>query len=89
MDANSPAELGGIQAGDIIVELDGEIITTMTQLQTGLSGHQEGDEVKIRVFRDEGLSSQIEQDRIDLNKIGEGEYIDLTIVLRIVDDLSF
>lgn len=89
VDANSPAELGGIQAGDIIVELDGEIITTMTQLQTGLSGHREGDEVKIRVFRDEGLSSQIEQDRIDLNKIGEGEYIDLTIVLRIVDDLNF
>lgn len=89
VDAGSPAEAGGIEAGDIIVELDGEIITTMNQLQNGLAGRNEGDQVKIKVFRDEGLSSQITQDRIDLNKIGEGEYVDLTITLRIVDDLSF
>ena len=88
VDANSPAEAGGIKAGDIIVELDGEIISTMSQLQNGLAGHHEGDQVKIKVFRDEGLSSQITQDRIDLNKIGNGQYIDLTITLRIVDNLN-
>ena len=94
VEANSPAEQGGIQAGDIIVELDDQVITTMTQLQNGLAGHQEGDTVKIKVFREEGLAEQVNAQsstsglRIDPNQIGEGEYLDLTITLRIVDDMS-
>lgn len=88
VDANSPAENGGLRPGDIIVEADGEIITTMSQLQNKLAGHQEGDQVNIKVYRDEAIASQIEQDRIDLTDAGNGEYIDLVITLRIVDDLN-
>ena len=51
-----------------------------------LAGYKEGDTITVKVFRDEGLASQMSQNTIDLSKIGDGQYIDLTIVLRIVDD---
>ncbi|MBE5786665.1 MAG: PDZ domain-containing protein [Clostridiales bacterium] len=95
VEQNSPAENGGILPGDIIVELDGEVITAMSQLQNGLAGHQEGDQVQIKVYRDANLAEQVNAQsgenglRIDTTKLGEGEYIDLTITLRIVDDMAF
>lgn len=86
VDENSPAADGGLQVGDIIVEVDGEIVSNNTALTNKLAGYKEGDTITVKVFRDEGLASQMSQNTIDLSKIGDGQYIDLIIVLRIVDD---
>jgi len=88
VDAGSPAEEGGILPGDIIVEVDGEITSSMTALTNKLGSYKEGDTIKIKVFRDTNLANQIDSEYIDLSKIGEGEYIDLQVTLRVVDDLN-
>lgn len=88
VEAGSPADEGGIQRGDIIVEVDGEIVSSMTALQNKLSAYKEGDKITVKVYRDEGVASQIDQDQIDLSKVGEGQYIDLSITLRVIDDLN-
>jgi len=86
VEANSPAEQAGIKVGDIIVECDGTIISSYTDLTAKIKDYNEGDTVKLKVWRDEGLASQIGQDSIDLSQVGEGEYIDLTVTLRVIDD---
>ena len=48
----------------------------------------EGDTITVKVFRDDGLAEQAGQNRIDLSKIGEGEYMDLSITLRVIDNLN-
>lgn len=88
VEAGSPADEGGIQRGDIIVEVDGEIVSSMSALQGKLEGYHEGDQITVKVYRDEGVASQIDENQIDLSKVGEGEYIDLTITLRVIDDLN-
>ena len=88
VDANSPAEQGGIQPGDIIVEVDGTIISSHSALTQKLTGYNEGDQIPVKVFRAEGLAQFADQNSIDLTQVGEGEYIDLTVTLRVVDDLT-
>ena len=77
-----------VKPGDIIVEVDGEIVSTMTALQNKLKTYNEGDTITVKVFRDDGLAEQAGQNRIDLSKIGEGEYVDLSITLRVIDNLN-
>ena len=86
VEANSPAAQGGVKEGDIIVECDGTIISNYTDLTAKIKEYSEGDTVKLKVWRDEGLASQIGQNSIDLSQVGEGEYIDLTVTLRVIDD---
>lgn len=88
VDAGSPAELGGIKPGDIIVEVEGEVISSIQALQNKLAGYQEGDTIKIKVYRDDDLAKQAEAQYLDPTDAGDGEYIDLTVTLRIVDDLN-
>lgn len=47
----SPAEKAGIQAGDIIFELDGKEIDSMDALNNYKNEHNIGDEVKIKLVR--------------------------------------
>ena len=47
----SPAEAAGLQAGDIIVAVDGEQITMDTDLSTLIVGYAPGDTVTLRVLR--------------------------------------
>ncbi len=88
VDEGSPAAEGGLQPGDIIVEVDGEITPTSDAVIAKVQGHNEGDEIKLKVFRDPGLAEQADNNSIDLSKVGEGEYIDLTVVLRVIDNRS-
>ena len=88
VDEGSPAAEGGIKAGDIIVELDSEVITSSTALTTKLADYKEGDQIAIKVYRDEALAAQVNEDSIDLSKVGEGEYQDLTVTLRVIDNLN-
>lgn len=88
VESGSPAQEGGILPGDIIVEVDGEIISTMTDLQSQLKTYSEGDTLKIKVFREEGLAQFAGKNSIDLSQIGVGEYVDLQVTLRVIDNLA-
>lgn len=48
---NSPAEQAGIQTGDVITELDGRTISSMSQLQETLQYYAAGEKVEIVVQR--------------------------------------
>jgi serine protease Do len=48
----SPAEAAGLQAGDIIVALDGEPLTEESDLATLILPHAPGDTITLRVLRD-------------------------------------
>ena len=88
VDDNSPAAEGGILPGDIIVEIDGTVVSSQQALTSKLAEYHEGDTVALKVYRDEGLASQINQDRLDTSLVGNGSYVDLTVTLRVVDDLK-
>ena len=81
VEQGSPAEAAGVKAGDIMVEVNGQVITSVEEEIEILSKLKEGDEVSIKVFRPEtvnengGISS-------------EGEYVDLTVKLAIVDAVA-
>lgn len=48
---NSAAAKAGLQVGDIIVKLDGEQITSVSQLKTVLSDYRSGDKITLKVSR--------------------------------------
>lgn len=49
--ANGPAGLAGIQAQDIIVEVEGEKVKTFQDLQDLVGKHKVGDTIKVKVVR--------------------------------------
>ncbi|MFP4529630.1 MAG: trypsin-like peptidase domain-containing protein, partial [Candidatus Kapaibacterium sp.] len=49
---DSPAEKAGIEAGDIILELDGDKLTDPSELQSKIVLHRAGDEVGLTIWRD-------------------------------------
>ncbi len=81
VEAGGPAEKAGVQAGDIVVELDGTIITDVEQYKQIIAQHKEGDTLQVKVYRAEGLLGlTANQDAPD-----EGEYIDLELTIALVD----
>jgi len=82
VESGSPAEAAGVQVGDIIVEANGTVITNTTELMNIISALGEGDEVALKVFRtgvDLTTATEIPTD---------GEYVDLTLTLAIVDNVA-
>ena len=49
---NSPADKGGIKAGDVITEVDGKEVTNLAYLRYLLYNHSVGDTMKVKVYRD-------------------------------------
>ena len=88
VDKGSPADQGGVKPGDIIVEVDGVITSSSDEVIAQVQGHKEGDILKLKIYRDQGVADQINNPTIDLTKVGDGEYIELTVILRVVDDRS-
>jgi Do/DeqQ family serine protease len=52
VNVNSGAKQAGIQAGDVILSVDGEWVNTIPELQEKISRHRPGDQVQIIVKRD-------------------------------------
>ena len=73
---NSPAAKAGIQANDIIVEIDGDIVTSTEVVSKALERHTFGETVNVKVYRVEGAGSAN-----SASELGEGEYIDFSIEL--------
>ena len=88
VDELSPASEGGIQAGDIIVEIEGTLINAQNALTDKLAEYKTGDTITVKVYRDEALASQMDQNRWDMTDVGNGSYVDLTVTLRVVDNMQ-
>ena len=52
VEAGSPAEKGGIKAGDVITEVDEKEVTNLAYLRYLLYNHSVGDTMKVKVYRD-------------------------------------
>jgi len=56
---DSPAEQGGLRAGDVIVEADGNVVRDTSDLLEALQEKSEGDPIQLTVYRD-GRSQSME-----------------------------
>lgn len=83
VEEGAPAATAGMQAGDIIVDVDGTVITSVTQLQSIIAEKNEGDTLNVKVYRVPGITGLTGTDDIP-----DGEYIDLTVTLAIVDQVK-
>ena len=79
----SPADTAGIQTGDIIVEADGTVITSTSQLISILQSKNVGDTASIKLYRSEGIT---EAQSID--DIKDGQYQTVSVVLAILDNVK-
>ena len=83
VEAGSPAEKAGLVAGDIVVEVDGTIIKSTTEMINILQNKQAGDTAAMKVYRVEGLN-----DMESFEEIPDGEYIDVIVELAILDSVA-
>jgi len=49
---NSPAEKGGIKTGDIIVSVDGNVVSTAAEVTSAITNCNVGDEIEIGIIRE-------------------------------------
>ena len=68
--------------------MDGDLIADSSALTEKLKGYQEGDSVQVKVYRADGLREQAEERYIDIAKVSEGDYQDLTVVLKVIDQVE-
>ena len=83
VEENSPAQAAGLKPGDIMVEVNGTVISTVSEEIELVSQLKEGDQVAVKVFRPK-VVEDAEKGRIST----EGEYIDLTVTLAVVDQVA-
>ena len=79
VEKNSPAAEAGIQANDLIVKADGKRITTVSELQSTIRGHEIGETVEITVYRIPNLT------QIKVNEdIPDGEYLTFNVEVKVI-----
>ena len=78
VEKGAPAEKAGIEANDLIIEIDGERVYTSTELQKIIRGHADGETVSITVYRIPNLT----QIRVD-EDIPEGEYLTFDVEVSV------
>lgn len=84
VDDNSNALRGQMKVGDIIVEMNGEIVTTTAQLIEAVNACSEGDEVTLKVYRTPAI--EVNESKVTINDttlLNQGEYVDLNITMLI------
>ena len=75
--------MAGIEAGDIVVEIDGNIITNTTQMTGYLQSKQAGDVVQMKVYRVDGGLQNVQG-----SDLPDGEYLDFEVTLALLDDIQ-
>lgn len=56
---NSPADIAGIEPGDIIIEIDGETVNKLDDFNIEIYDKAVGDKVKVKIIRDEKVISKV------------------------------
>ena len=79
VEAGSPAEKAGLKTGDIMVEVNGQVITSFEEEKAIIGSLKEGDEVAVKVFRVKKL------DENGIPATTEGEYLEMTVTLAMLD----
>ena len=82
VEAGSPADKAGMKTGDIMVEVNGQVITCFEEEKAIIEQLKEGDEVSVRVFR----ATKLNENGIPVTT--EGEYLDLTVTLAVIDTVA-
>jgi len=82
VEEGSPAEKAGLKVGDIMVEVNGQVITTTEEEMAIVGELKEGDEVAVKVFRSAKISEK------GLPASINGEYVDLKVTLAMIDPIS-
>ena len=81
----SPAKEAGMMVGDVIVAVDNSVTSSASSLIAKIQEYGEGDTIAVKVFRAEGMEEALgDGSSLDLEKIGDGEYLDLNVTLRII-----
>ena len=83
VEEGGPAEAGGMLPGDIIVDVDDNVITSTAQLQNIISARKAGDTLNVKVYRVPGIT-ELEGNE----EIPDGEYVDLQIVLAVMEEIK-
>ena len=52
--AGGPAENGGLEPGDVIVDIDGKEIREFSDISRAVNSHQPGDEIDVKIRRGGG-----------------------------------
>ena len=82
VEEGSPAEIAGLQVGDIMVEVNGQRITSTDEEMAIVRKLNAGDEVAVKVFRAEKLTEK------GVPATTDGEYVDLTVTLAMIDPVN-
>ncbi len=84
VEAGSPAEKAGLKPGDIMVELNGEVIASADDLMKGLDAFGEGDTVKVTVWRPDEV-----EDAADGRISRDGSYVEnIEVGLAMLDNTA-
>ena len=93
VETGSPADEAGLKAGDIVVAVDDNVVTDQNKLTEYVGKHGAGDTLSVKVFRLEGITEIVDLDdwTVDLTALSQmkdGEYIDLSLELKIIDKIQ-
>ena len=69
VNANSNAQRGGIQVGDVIVEVNGQTISSSTELVSFIKNCKENDTLTVKVYRAPGMDQAITDKGVDLSGV--------------------
>ena len=72
IEGDSPADKAGLKAGDVIVEIDEEVIVCPDDVRELMSDFEEGDEVKIAVLR----KNRKQQFKVELGEVSGTLHLD-------------
>jgi len=80
----SPAEKAGLKPGDILVEMNGEVVTSNDDLMNGLDAFKEGDTVKVTVWRPAEVGNP---ENYEISR--QGEYVEnIEVGLAMLDNVA-
>ena len=80
VEKNGPADIAGLKVGDIIVEIDGQVIADSASLQNAILQHSANDTVTVKLYRCQTNPLEAQT----LNDISDGDYQELQVTLKVI-----